>query len=295
MCNEQTERDNDRHQTQRGQSQTGIGRREFNQSAAVLALAAMIPASATAAEVAEHHLLVPTPDGECDSYLVHPVSGVHPAVVMWPDVMGIRSAFRLMTKRLAGEGYTVLVVNPYYRTHHGEIIAAGEGYQDAAVRERIAPHRATLSASTAITDGSACVEFLRDHEAVDSGRAMATCGYCMTGSYALRLAAALPGQIAAGASFHGGGLVTDEPDSPHRLLDDISANLLIAIADNDDQAEPDAKTLLSLASNAADVDAEIEVYPGALHGWCVLDSRAYNEAMAERAWGRLLALLERSL
>jgi carboxymethylenebutenolidase len=209
--------------------------------------------------------------------------------------MGIRTSFRMMGKRLAESGYSVLVVNPYYRTAKGPVIADGESFGEPAVRERLMPHARSLSPETCVTDGRAFVKYLDQQPSVDTARKIGTTGYCMTGSYTMRLAAAMPERIGAGGSFHGGGLATDAADSPHLLVPDMKAGFLIAIAENDDEKDPDAKVLLREAFDKAGLNAEIEVYEGTLHGWCPPDSRVYNKAQAERAWSRLLALFEREL
>jgi len=226
---------------------------------------------------------------------VHPADGAHAAVIVWPDIKGIRPAFRLMGKRLAESGYSVLVVNPYYRTAKGPVITEGESFGDPKVRERLAPHYQSLSPETCVTDGEAFVQYLDAQPSVDTDRKIGTTGYCMTGSYTMRLAAAMPERIGAGGSFHGGGLATDRPDSPHLLVPKMQAGFLIAIAANDDEKEPYVKGMLRRAFDDAGVDAEIEVYEDTLHGWCVPDSEIYNEQQAERAWSRLLALFEREL
>ncbi|MFV0276633.1 MAG: dienelactone hydrolase family protein [Parahaliea sp.] len=290
MCDEQTERDNERWRLAKG-----LTRREFNTAAGGVALASLLPRTASALAVEESEVEVPTADGKADGYFVRPAAGRHAAVIGWPDVMGIRPAFRMMGKRLAESGYAVLVVNPYYRTARGEVIGEGESFADPAVRERLGPHRNSLSPATCVSDGKALVAWLDARDSVDSSRKMGTAGYCMTGSYVMRLAAAIPERIGAGASFHGGGLATDAPDSPHRLAPQIRAGLLIAIAENDDEHDPQARVLLREAFDAAGVKAEMEVYAGTLHGWCPLDSRVYNELQAEKAWVRMLALFAREL
>jgi carboxymethylenebutenolidase len=209
--------------------------------------------------------------------------------------MSIRPAFRSMGKRLAESGYSVLVVNPYYRTARGTIMPEGKGFRDPGIRDMLMPHARSLSPETCVSDGRAFVEFLDAQSAVDTGRKIGTTGYCMTGSYTMRLAAAIPDRIGAGGSFHGGGLATDADDSPHLLAGQMNAAFLIAIAENDDERDPDAKVLLREAFDANGVKAEIEVYAGTLHGWCPPDSAVYNEAQAERAWSRLLDLFEREL
>ena len=259
------------------------------------AMVMMLPPVANALDIVEKEVLVETPDGEADCYFVHPAAGAHAAVIVWPDIMGIRTSFRLMGKRLAESGYSVLVVNPYYRTAKGPVIEDGESFGEPAVRERLMPHARSLSPETCVTDGQAFVKYLDQQSSVDTSRKIGTTGYCMTGSYTMRLAAAMPERIGAGGSFHGGGLASDSPNSPHLLAPKMKAGFLIAIAENDDEKDPNAKALLREAFDDAGVEAEIEVYEGTLHGWCPPDSRVYNKAQAERAWSRLLALFEREL
>jgi carboxymethylenebutenolidase len=290
MCDEQTNRDAEEYLRKKG-----LTRRDFNKTGAAVALTAMFPAVANALDVTEDDVLVETPDGEADCYFVRPASGNYPGVIVWPDVMGIRPAFRAMGKRLAESGYSVLVVNPYYRTHKGSILKEGESFADPGVRERIGPHRQSLSPDTCVTDGKALVRYLDSQPSVDTSRKIGTTGYCMTGSYTMRLAAAIPERIGAGGSFHGGGLATDADDSPHLLAPQMKAGFLIAIAESDDERDPQAKELLRETFDAAGVEAEIEVYEGTQHGWCPLDSRVYDEEQAERAWARLLALFDREL
>jgi carboxymethylenebutenolidase len=290
MCDERTARENEVYLL-RG----GMSRREFGVGVSGAMLATLLPPVANAVDIVSAEVLVDTPDGQADCYLAHPAAGRHAAVIMWPDIMGMRPAFRMMGERLAGAGYTVLVVNPYYRTAKGEVIKEGEGFHIPEVRERLMPLAQTLSPETCVTDGKAFVSYLDANAAVDASRQMGTAGYCMTGSYTLRLAAAVPERIGAGASFHGGRLVTDAADSPHRLVPQMDAGFLIAIAENDDQKDPDAKGALRDAFDAAELAAEIEVYAGAMHGWCPPDSRVYNQEQAERAWARMLALFGREL
>lgn len=290
MCDEFTNRDEEDYLRQRG-----FTRREFAAVGMGAALVAMLPPVANALDVVEQDVLVPTPDGEADCYFVYPAAGKHPAVIVWPDIKGIRPAFRAMGKRLAQAGYAVLVVNPYYRTHKGPLVAEGETFGDPAVRERLMPHARSLSPDTCVSDGRALVAYLDEQTPVDPDRKMGVTGYCMTGSYTMRLAAAIPDRIGAGGSFHGGGLATDKPDSPHLLAPQMQAAFLIAIAENDDQRNPDEKVLLRQAFDEAGVEAEIEVYEGTRHGWCPPDSAVYNEEQAERAWSRLLALFSQAL
>jgi carboxymethylenebutenolidase len=290
MCDELTERDNDDYLRKRG-----ITRRDFNKLGMGSALAMLLPPVANALEILEEDVLVETPDGMADCYFARPASGAYAAVIVWPDIMGIRTSFRMMGKRLAESGYSVLVVNPYYRTVKGAVIEDGESFSDPDVRQRLMPLYRSLSPKTCVVDGRAFVTYLDKQPSVDTARKIGTTGYCMTGSFAMRLAAALPERIGAGASFHGGGLATDADDSPHLLVPQMKAGFLIAIAANDDQKDPDVKVVLREAFAEADVKAEIEVYKDTLHGWCPPDSVVYNADQAERAWGRLLALFEREL
>lgn len=290
MCDELTNRDAEEYLRR-----NGLTRREFNKRGSAAALAMLLPPVANAVDVVEQDVMVETPDGMADCYFVHPESGKHAAVIVWPDIVSIRPAFRAMGKRLAESGYSVLVVNPYYRTARGAVVPEGKTFQDPGIRELLMPHARSLSPETCVTDGRAFVEYLDSQPSVDTNRKIGTTGYCMTGSYTMRLAAAIPDRIGAGGSFHGGGLATDEEDSPHLLASQMDAAFLIAIAENDDERNPNEKVLLREAFDAAGVEAEIEVYEGTLHGWCPPDSAVHNEAQAERAWSRLLALFEREL
>jgi carboxymethylenebutenolidase len=290
MCDELTEKDNEeflRHH--------GVTRRDFSKGAVGVAFTMMLPAVANAKDVIEEDVQIETPDGMADCYFVRPAKGAHAAVIVWPDIMGIRTSFRMLGKRLAESGYSTLVVNPYYRTAKGPVIEDGESFGQPAVRERLMPHARSLSPETCVSDGRAFVDYLDAQASVDTNRKIGTTGYCMTGSYTMRLAAAMPERIGACGSFHGGGLATDSDSSPHLLAPEIKAGLLIAIAANDDEKEPQAKVMLREAFDSAGVNAEIEVYEDTLHGWCPPDSVVYNEAQAERAWSRLLVLFEREL
>ncbi|MEE8306647.1 MAG: dienelactone hydrolase family protein [Gammaproteobacteria bacterium] len=290
MCDDRTVKD-----TEDFLRRNGLTRRAFNQGGAAATLALLLPPVANAMDVVEQDVMVETPDGMADCYFVHPATGKHAAVIVWPDVVGTRPAFRAMGKRLAESGYSVLVVNPYYRTAKGQVVPEGKTFRDPGVRDLLMPHARTLSPTTCVTDGRAFVEYLDSQASVDTNRKIGTTGYCMTGSYTLRLAAAIPDRIGAGGSFHGGGLATDKEDSPHLLAAQMKAGFLIAIATNDDERDPQAKVLLREAFDTNNVRAEIEVYKDTLHGWCPPDSAVYNEPQAERAWSRLLALFEREL
>ena len=290
MCDELTAKDAEEYLRR-----NGLTRRQFNIAGAGAALAMMLPPAANAVDLVEQDVMVPTPDGEADCYFVHPAEGSHAAVIVWPDIVSIRPAFRAMGKRLAESGYSVLVVNPYYRTHRGQIVPTGKTFRDPGIRDMLMPHARSLSPETCVMDGRAFVAWLDQQDSVDTSRRIGTTGYCMTGFYVMRLAAAMPERIGAGGSFHGGGLATDEEDSPHLLAPQMKAGFLIAIAENDDERRPEEKTRLREAFDAAGVDAEIEVYAGTLHGWCPPDSAVYHEEQAERAWSRLLALFEKEL
>lgn len=290
MCDELTVKDAEEYLRR-----NGLTRREFNKRGAGVALAMFLPPAANALDVTEQDVMVETPDGMADCYFVHPASGSHAAVIVWPDIVGTRPAFRMMGKRLAESGYSVLVVNPYYRTVRGSVVPEGAGFRDPGIRELLMPHARSLSPETCVIDGRAFVEYLDKQPSVDTSRKIGTTGYCMTGSYTLRLAAAIPDRIGAGGSFHGGGLATDADDSPHLLAGQMKAGFLIAIAANDDERDPQSKVLLREAFDSAGVSAEIEVYEGTQHGWCPPDSAVHHEVQAERAWSRLLALFEREL
>ena len=287
MCDERTSADGRRYRLAREMT-----RRQFGAVSAGAGLAMLLPRAANAQDVTESEIDVTTPDGVADSYFVHPTSGAHPGVLIWPDAFGLRPAKRQMARRLAESGYSVLVVNQYYRSQRAPI---ANTTNFAEVRDIIRPLMGTLNPETHVRDARAFVGFLDSQAAVDGNRKMGTMGYCMGGPITMRTAAALPDRIGAGASFHGGGLVTDQPDSPHLLVPRMKAHYLFAIAENDDENEPEAKDVLRDAFAEAGLPAEIEVYEGALHGWCPPDTQVYNEAQAERAWSRLLALFERAL
>ena len=289
MCDDLTERDNQVHLYQT------LSRRDFNKLAAGVALMATLPSTAGAVDVISQQVDVVTPDGVADCFFVHPAADKHPGVIIWPDIRGLRPAFEAMAKRLAESGYAVLCVNQFYRSTRAPFVKPGEQFSDPEVRARIIPFYQELNATTNVSDARAFVTFLDSQNSVDGNRKMGTMGYCMGGPIIMRTAAAIPDRIGAAASFHGGGLVTDKEDSPHLLIPKMQAKLLIAIAENDDEREPFAKYTLEEAFKKHSIDAEIEVYANALHGWCPPDSAVYNEVQAERAWSRLLALFDKAL
>ena len=278
-----------------GQRRRGVSRRGFGAMAIGAGIALSLPRIAGAAATRGSEVEVKTPDGTADAYFVHPKNGKHPGVLIWPDIFGLRPAFKDMATRLAGSGYAVLVVNPFYRIRRAPTAPEHPDFNDAAMRDALLQLMHTLTADTAQADATAFVEFLDQQAAVDVKRKVGTTGYCMGGPLVLRTAAAMPERVGAGATFHGGGLVTDKPDSPHLLIPKMKAQFLIAIAENDDAKEPGAKDTLRDAFAAAKLPAEIEVYAGTKHGWCPTDSPVYDHDQAEKAWSRLLALLERAL
>jgi len=241
---------------------------------------------------------VKTPDGTCDAALIHPASGAHPGVIVWADAFGLRPAMIDIGKRIAAEGYTVLVPNPYYRlTKAPGIDMNGFSFSNQADMGKLRPLMGSIGAAGAAEkDAEAFVAFLDAHpQQVDRSKKMGTQGYCMGGPLVFRTLAAVPARMGAGGSFHGGGLVSDQPTSPHLLIPKMKARLYVGIAANDDQRQPDAKDKLRAAFDAAKVPAEIEVYKSN-HGWCVPDMPAppeapiYNKPDAEKAWTKLVAL-----
>jgi carboxymethylenebutenolidase len=254
-------------------------------------MAMMLPSVAGAVTVTESEVNIMTPDGTADSYFVHPATGTAPGVLVWPDIFGLRPAFRTMAKRLAESGYSVLVVNPFYRVKKAPTAAKGS----ATPIPELLPLAQALTETTQMADAKAFIGWLDKQGSVAKNRKMGTQGYCMGGPIAFRTAAAVPDRVGAIASFHGGGLVTDMPNSPHLQAAKTKAQLLIAIAANDDMRSPNEKNVLKETFEKAKLPAEIEVYAGAAHGWCPPDSQVYNEPQAEKAWTRLLALYGKAL
>ena len=253
-------------------------------------VAMMLPKVVGAVDVTEMDVMVKTLDGVADCYFVHPASGTAPGVLVWPDIFGLRPAMRQMGKRLAESGYSVLVVNPFYRASKAPTAAKGA----ATPIGEVLPLAKALSETTHMTDARAFIAWLDQQSSVAKNRKVGTQGYCMGGPMAFRTAAAVPDRVGAVASFHGGGLVTTEPNSPHLQASKTKASLLVAIASNDDKQRPDDKTVLKDTFAKSGQAAEIEVYSGA-HGWCPPDSTVYNMPDAEKAWARLLALYGKAL
>lgn len=285
----------DQHDFDEMQKQQELSRRQFGAMGAGATLMAMLPAVANAADVKESEVLIKTPDGTCDAHFVHPVSGATAAVLVWPDIFGLRDSFRGMGKRLAESGYAVLTVNPFYRLQKAPTSAKGASFSDPATRESLMKQAGSLNATTHVTDAKAFVAWLDAQSAVSKTRKMGTTGYCMGGPMVMRTVGSIPQRVGAGASFHGGGLNTNDANSPHLLIPQMKARMLIAIAANDDAQNPESKNVLRKAFDDAKVPAEIEVYTGAQHGWCPPDSQVYNQVQAERAWGRLLELFKTAL
>ncbi len=287
MCDETTETENAAWLAHRA-----FDRREFSLigvSAASLALFPGCASSTTpAAGTASRTVVIDTPEGKADAFFVHPAEGRHPAVLLWPDVAGLRPAYEIMATRLAGAGHAVLVVNPYYRSARAPIFKAFAEWRTEAGQAKLAPMRATLTSAAITSDAGAFIDWLDRQAEVDGKRGIGSCGYCMGGPFTFATAFARPERVGAIASFHGARLVGPEADSPVKLIARIRAAMLIAIAQNDDEREPDAKEALRAAAKAANRPAEIEVYP-AQHGWCTIDSPVHDEAQAEKAWGRMLA------
>src|SRR5499427_9146415 len=254
-------------------------------------VAMMLPGVANAVTVTESDVNIKTADGTCDAYFVHPSTGSAPGVLIWPDIFGLRPALRQMSKRLAESGYSVLVVNPFYRVKKAPTAAKGS----ATPIPDLLPLAQALTETTQMTDAKAFIGWLDKQSSVAKNRKMGTQGYCMGGPIAFRTAAAVPNRVGAVASFHGGGLVTDAPNSPHLQAAKTDAQFLILIADNDDKRSPNDKSVLKETFAKANLPAEIEVYAGAAHGWCPPDSQVYNEPQAEKAWSRLLALYGKAL
>jgi len=282
-----------------------ISRREF----AALSLAAGVAVAgrasgATAADMVDTDVSVTMPGGTCEAALIHPKGkGPFPAVILFTDVFGLRPTMREMAARLAASGgYAVLVPNPYYRTTKAPGLPTTLDFNSPADREKIAKVREPLTDDAVTADTVAYVKFLDGQAMVNKKAKMGVFGYCMGGPFTMQAAAANPDRIGAGASFHGGGLVTDKPDSPHRLIPQMKARLYIAIAASDDMRQPDAKDKLKEAFAAAHVAAEVVVYEGMAHGWCVPDmpnqpngQPIYNKPQADRAWGKLLVLYHMAL
>ena len=291
MCDEETQKEVEEYL----RSHPEITRRDFTKLATGAGLALMFPPMVNAQAVSERDVNIETPDGVADCYFVYPSMGAHAAVLVWPDILALRPAFREMGKRLARSGYAVLTVNPFYRDAHAPVVGRGASFSQPEIRNHVLPMARNLNAETHFTDARAFAAWLDDQPEVDTNRGIGTTGYCMGGPMVMRTVAAVPERFAAGATFHGGGLATNAPDSPHLLIPQTQAQILHCIAENDDDNDPQAKVTLREAYDAAGIAAEIEVYEDAMHGWCAIDSQVYHEAQAEHAWSRLLNLFQNAL
>ncbi len=283
------------------EDQDKMPRRDFVTASVAAGIAVAASASGAALPVTEKDVEIKTPDGTCNAAFIYPTTGAHPAVVIWTDAFGLRKSMRDIGKRIAAEGYTVLVPNPFYRVQPGPVVEDASGFDFAANRAKLQPLMGSIAApGAAEKDAAAFIAFLDSQPQVNKAKKVGTQGYCMGGALVVRTAAVVPDRVGAGASFHGGGLVTSQPTSPHLLAPKIKGEMYFGIASNDDKSQPDAKDKLKEAFAAAHVPAEIEVY-SSLHGWCVPDMPAtggtpiYNKADAEKAWAKLVALYKKAL
>ena len=270
-----------------------LSRREFGMLGIGAGLFAMLPRAADAAEVTESAVTIKTQDGTCDAHFVHPVSGAHAAVLVWPDIFGLRPAFEQMGKRLAESGYAVLTVNPFYRLQKAPT-ANGTSFAGDA-RDKLFAMMNSLTPEGEARDAQAFISWLDAQKAVDTKKKIGTTGYCMGGPIVLRTAGAVPARVGAAATFHGAAMTTKDPNSPHLQIAKTKASYLICIADSDDKQDPTSKDILNKTFEDAKLPHEVEVYKGAQHGWCAIDTQAYNKELAEKAWARQLALFSKAL
>ena len=296
MCDDVTEAENLRWFTGRPMRRRDLG------PIGAGAVAAMLPGCASGAgpekadtrEIASRTVEITTADGKADAWFVHPAGARHPAVIMWPDIAGLREAYQVMGSRLARSGYAVLVVNQYYRSAPAPVLSTLAEWMTDAGKEKLKPMIAAITPDGTARDAAAFVDWLDRQPEVDATSKVGTCGYCMGGAFTFRTAAERPKRVGALASFHGGGLATDAADSPHLLIPKMQGALLVAIAQNDDARDPKVKEILRSAADTAGRPAEIEVYP-AQHGWCTIDAPVHDGEQAEKAWNRMLATFEKYL
>lgn len=291
MCDEDTQKDVEEYLKRHPE----MTRRDFTRLATGAGLAMMLPPVAHAQGISERDVEIQTADGVADCHFAHPSGGATAAVLVWPDILALRPAFREMGRRLARSGYAVLTVNPFYRDARSPVVGRGASFGQPETRNIVLPMARNLNAETHFSDARAFVAWLDRQSEVDTSRGIGTTGYCMGGPMVMRTVAAVPDRLAAGATFHGGGLATSNADSPHLLIPQTRAQMLHCVAENDDQNDPQAKVTLREAYAAAGIPAEIEVYEDAMHGWCAIDSQVYHQAQAERAWSRLLNLFDSAL
>jgi carboxymethylenebutenolidase len=272
-----------------------LSRRAFG--LATLAAAGGVATASTAQPTAEERdVTVKTPDGMADAVLFYPKGERRwSAVLIWPDIMGLRPVFRDMGRRLAEQGYVVLVPNPFYRSRRAPVVDGPVDFSNPEQRKMLFGFRSAMTDAGIDKDAVAYLAFLDAQPQTDRARKAGVQGYCMGGALAFRTAAAVPDRIAAVASLHGGnGLVTAEPSSPHRLIPSTRARFLVAQAQNDDAQQPQVKDTLRTAFHDAGRPAVVEVFP-ANHGWCVKGSQVYDEASAERAWSEMSGLYRSTL
>ena len=276
---------------------SNLPRREFVAMSVAAGLAATGSASGAGLPLVETDVEIKMPDGTCDAAFIHPSTGSHPGVLVWTDALGLRPSMRDIAKRIAADGYSVLVPNPFYRSAKAPVFDSSFSFQNQADMAKLKELMGSVNApGNPEKDAVAYIAFLDAQKQVNKAKKIGTQGYCMGGPLVVRTCAAVPDRVGAGGSFHGGGLVTDRPDSPHLLASKIKARMYFGVASNDDARQPDAKDKLKESFAAAHVPAEIEVYAGALHGWCVPDmplqngKPIYSKPDAERAWGKLVEL-----
>ncbi|HZM59609.1 MAG TPA: dienelactone hydrolase family protein [Vicinamibacterales bacterium] len=279
-----------------------LTRRDFVAMTVAAGLAAAASDELSAQQIVETNVEIKTPDGTCDAAFIHPATGAHAGVIIWPDAFGLRPSMRDMAKRLAMAGYSVLVPNPFYRVAKSPVYEDASKVDFSKERGKLGPLMGSIGADGAVEkDAPALVAWMDMQQSIDRSKKIGTQGYCMGGALVVRTAAAVPNRIGAGASFHGGGLVTTMPNSPHLLAPKVKARMYFGIATNDDMQQPDAKTKLKEAFDAAKVPVEVEVYSMAQHGWCVPDMPVgqqgpiYKKDDAERAWTKLMALYKAAL
>jgi carboxymethylenebutenolidase len=241
-------------------------------------------------KLSKNDVRISTQDGTADCYFVHPTTRSHPGVILWPDALGLRPAYQAIGNELASAGYSVLVVNPYYRSVTAPIDVDMEGFTTEPGRAKVMSFANAVTPDMTTADAVAFAGYLDQQDSVDSKRKLGAIGYCLGGAMAVRAAVGVADRIGAIASFHGARLVIPEASSPHLRIPETKSAALIAIAEGDDEKAPAVKNLLRDAYDKANLTAEIEVYAGTQHGWCVPDAKAYDPAQAERAWSRLLAL-----
>ena len=292
MCDELTELDAKQLLLKNGQ----INRRDFSKMSVAAIMMAAFPGIALAKDVTETNVNVTMPEGVSDCYFVHPSTGKYPGVILWPDIKGLRSVYKAIAKRLAASGYSVLVINHYYRDSKAPVVGPDASFGDPEVMKFLRGMASKLSSEAITSDAKAYVSFLDAQGCVDKSRKVGAFGYCMGGADSMRAAAAEPNRIGAIASFHGGQLeISDGPDSTHLLIPQSKAQVLHAIAENDNERFPETKDILRKAYKTAGIPAEIEVYKDTLHGWCTPDFSGYHKQQAEKAWSRLLHLFDIAL